>query len=88
MATHSSTYRPAGRLGKWLDARLPLARMMHAQFIDFPTPRNTNYLWTTGGLLSFFLGVQIATGIVLAMHFIPSTSTASSTFAATSTTAG
>jgi ubiquinol-cytochrome c reductase cytochrome b subunit len=40
--------------------------------VDFPTPRNINYLWTTGGLLTFFLGVQIATGIVLAMHFIPS----------------
>ena len=43
--------------------------MMHAQFVDFPTPRNINYLWTTGGLLTFFLGVQIVTGIVLAMHY-------------------
>ena len=46
--------------------------MMHGQFVDFPTPRNINYLWTTGGLLTFFLVAQIATGIVLAMHFIPS----------------
>ena len=43
-----------------------------AQFVDFPTPRNINYLWTTGGLLTFFLVVQIVTGIVLAMHFVPS----------------
>ena len=40
--------------------------------MDFPTPRNINYLWTTGGLLTFFLGVQIVTGIVLAMHYVPS----------------
>jgi ubiquinol-cytochrome c reductase cytochrome b/c1 subunit len=73
MATHQeSTYRPATRFTKWLDERLPLPRMMHGQFVDFPTPRNINYLWTTGGLLTFFLVAQIATGIVLAMHFIPS----------------
>ena len=71
MATHESTYRPTSSIAKWIDARLPLPRMMHAQFVEFPTPRNINYLWTTGGLLSFFLGVQIVTGIVLAMHFAP-----------------
>ena len=86
MASHESTYQPTSRFEKWLDARLPIARMMHAQFVDFPTPRNINYLWTTGGLLAFFLGVQIVTGIVLAMHYRrrPRTpSTASSTSAAT-----
>ena len=73
MATHhESTYRPTTRFGKWLDERLPLPRMMHGQFVDFPTPRNINYLWTTGGILTFFLVAQIATGIVLAMHFVPS----------------
>ncbi|HEX5999412.1 MAG TPA: cytochrome b N-terminal domain-containing protein [Hyphomicrobiaceae bacterium] len=72
MASHDSTYQPASRVEKWLDERLPIPRMMHGQFVDFPTPRNLNYLWTTGGLLSFFLGLQILTGIVLAMHFIPS----------------
>jgi ubiquinol-cytochrome c reductase cytochrome b/c1 subunit len=72
MATHDSSYRPATRFGKWIDARLPLPRMLHGQFVEFPTPRNINYLWTTGGLLSFFLGVQIATGVVLAMHYIGS----------------
>ena len=53
MATHESTYRPTSRFAKWMDARLPLPRMMHGQFVDFPTPRNINYLWTTGGLLTF-----------------------------------
>ena len=87
MATHESTYRPTSSIAKWIDARLPVARMMHAQFVDFPTPRNINYLWTTGGLLSFFLGVQIVTGIVLAMHYRArrrrTPSTASSTSGAT-----
>lgn len=72
MASHESSYRPTTRFGKWLDARLPLPRLLHAQFVEFPTPRNLNYLWTTGGLLTFFLAVQIATGVVLAMHFVAS----------------
>ena len=63
---------PTTSFGKWMDARLPLMRMMHAQFVDFPTPRNINYLWTSGGMLTFFLAVQIVTGIVLAMHYLPS----------------
>jgi ubiquinol-cytochrome c reductase cytochrome b/c1 subunit len=72
MASHESTFRPTTRAGKWLDERLPLPRLAHGQFVDFPVPRNLNYLWTTGGMLAFFLGVQILTGIVLAMHYIPS----------------
>jgi ubiquinol-cytochrome c reductase cytochrome b/c1 subunit len=76
MASHESTYRPTTRFGKWLDARLPIARLMYAQFVEFPTPRNLNYFWTTGGLLTFFLAVQIMTGVVLAMHYVPTASDA------------
>src|SRR6516165_116907 len=79
MANHESTYRPTSSIGRWMDARLPVARIMHAQFVDFPTPRNINYLWTTGGLLTFFLGVQIATGVVLAMHYAPTAADAFNT---------
>jgi ubiquinol-cytochrome c reductase cytochrome b subunit len=72
MAGHPSTYEPKSRFAKWWDERLPVARTMHDQFVDFPTPRNLNYLWTFGGILMFCLGVQILTGIVLAMHYQPS----------------
>ncbi len=72
MSNHDSTFNPTSRGAKWLDERLPLPRMMHGQFVDFPTPRNLNYMWTFGGILMFFLVVQILTGIVLAMHYIPS----------------
>jgi ubiquinol-cytochrome c reductase cytochrome b subunit len=69
---HEDTYKPTSAFGKWMDGRLPVARLMHGQFVDFPTPRNLSYLWTFGGILTFFLAVQIVTGIVLAMHYIPS----------------
>jgi ubiquinol-cytochrome c reductase cytochrome b/c1 subunit len=72
MSAHESNYTPTSRIGKWFDERLPVARLMHGQFIDFPTPRNLNYMWTFGGILTFCLVAQIVTGIVLAMHYQPS----------------
>ena len=72
MSSHEDTFEPKGRISKWMDERLPVERMMHNQFVDFPTPRNLNYLWTFGGILVFCLVAQIVTGIVLAMHYVPS----------------
>ena len=69
MSGHASSYEPKSRSAKWWDERLPIARMMHGSFVEFPTPRNLNYLWTFGGILTFFLVAQIVTGIVLAMHY-------------------
>ncbi len=46
-------------------------RLAHDTAVSYPTPRNLNYLWTFGGILTFCLAVQIVTGIVLAMHYIP-----------------
>ncbi|MGE0022275.1 MAG: cytochrome bc complex cytochrome b subunit [Hyphomicrobium sp.] len=69
---HSSSYEPKSSFARWWDDRLPVMRLMHGQFIDFPTPRNLNYLWTFGGILTFFLAAQILTGVVLAMHYQPS----------------
>ena len=72
MAQHESTYQPSSGVERWLDDRLPLPRLMHDQVNAFPTPRNLNYWWTFGGILTFCLAVQIITGIVLAMHYQPS----------------
>ena len=69
---HKSTYQPKSRTAKWFDERLPAMRLIHDSFVDFPTPRNLNYFWTFGGILSFCLVVQLVTGIVLAMHYVPS----------------
>jgi ubiquinol-cytochrome c reductase cytochrome b subunit len=71
MSAHESNYTPTSPIGKWFDERLPVARLMHGQFVDFPTPRNLNYAWTFGGILTFCLVAQIVTGIVLAMHYQP-----------------
>jgi len=66
-----STYTPKTGFTKWLDSRLPIVRFSHDNLIDYPTPRNLNYWWTFGSILSICLVVQIVTGIVLAMHYTP-----------------
>jgi len=66
-----STYVPKSETAKWFDDRLPIARLVHDSFVVFPTPRNLNYMWTFGGILTFCLVAQIATGVVLAMHYVP-----------------
>ena len=72
MANHESSYTPTSGFGRWMDERLPIARLAHGSFVAFPTPRNLGYLWTFGGILTFCLMVQIVTGIVLAMHYVAS----------------
>jgi ubiquinol-cytochrome c reductase cytochrome b/c1 subunit len=62
-------YKPQSPLMRWLEARLPVGSLVYSSFVAYPTPRNLNYMWTFGGILSFMLGVQIITGVVLAMHY-------------------
>jgi quinol-cytochrome oxidoreductase complex cytochrome b subunit len=45
--------------------------LIHGSFVAYPTPRNLNYWWTFGAILSFMLVAQIITGIVLTMHYTP-----------------
>jgi ubiquinol-cytochrome c reductase cytochrome b subunit len=70
MSEHHSTYEPKTGIEKWLDSRLPILRLAYDSFVDYPTPKNLNYWWTFGGILSLCLGIQIVTGIILAMHYV------------------
>jgi len=62
-------YTPKSKFGKWFNDRLPLLTL-RSHLTDYPTPKNLNYWWTFGGILTFCLIAQIITGIVLAMHYI------------------
>jgi quinol-cytochrome oxidoreductase complex cytochrome b subunit len=61
---------------QWFEARLPIGGLVHSSFVAYPTPRNLNYWWTFGGILSFMLAAQIATGVVLVMHYTPTSAQA------------
>ncbi|HSC17541.1 MAG TPA: cytochrome b/b6, partial [Rhizomicrobium sp.] len=67
-----STYVPKTGFTRWLDDRLPILRLANDTMMTFPTPRNLNFWYSFGGILTFMLGIQIVTGIVLAMHYVPS----------------
>jgi len=66
-----SDYQPSHPVLKWIERRLPILGFMHGSFVAYPTPRNLNYWWTFGAILSFMLAIQIVTGVILAMHYTP-----------------
>ena len=66
-----SDYQPTNPVLQWIERRLPILGLMHSSFVAYPTPRNLNYWWTFGAILSLMLGVQILTGVILAMHYTP-----------------
>jgi ubiquinol-cytochrome c reductase cytochrome b subunit len=50
----------------------PLMSLLNGYLVDSPQPSNISYLWNFGSLLGFCLGIQIVTGVTLAMHYNPS----------------
>ncbi|WP_375606353.1 MULTISPECIES: cytochrome bc complex cytochrome b subunit [unclassified Bartonella] len=69
--TRFSPYCPKNALARWFDKRFPLPRFFYNAFVIFPVPRNLNYFYTFGGILTIMLLSQLLTGIVLAMHYVP-----------------
>jgi len=60
------------RLIRWVEYRLPIFSAVEATIgRDMPTPKNLNYWWSLGSVLFLALIIQIATGIFLAMHYVP-----------------
>ncbi len=66
-----SVYQPKSGVAKWFEDRLPIVGLVHASAVAYPVPRNLNYFWTFGGILTVMLVAQILTGVVLAMHYVP-----------------
>jgi ubiquinol-cytochrome c reductase cytochrome b subunit len=53
-----------------------LLKLINSYLIDAPQPSNISYMWNFGSLLAISLGIQIITGVFLAMHYNPSISEA------------
>ena len=66
----SENYAPKSAVGRWFNDRLPLLNLIYGHLLPYPTPKNLNYWWTFGGILTFCLVTQIITGLVLAMHYV------------------
>ena len=63
-------YEPTSGGAKWLHRRLPVVSLIYDTLM-IPTPKNLNWWWIWGIVLVFCLVLQIATGVVLAMHYTP-----------------
>ena len=58
---------------RWIDERLPIFTLLDKEYAKFPVPRNLTYMWSFGGMAMVILMMMIATGVFLAMFYIPHT---------------
>jgi ubiquinol-cytochrome c reductase cytochrome b subunit len=62
--------RPVAALSAWLDDRTGW-RGLRRHLLEEPLPAGTGWWFTLGSLLLFGLGVQVVTGIALALYYAP-----------------
>ena len=59
------------RIGRWIDERLDVSPLMTG-FLDRKVPGNIGWFHTLGSATLFLIVVQVVTGIVLSMSYVPS----------------
>lgn len=65
-------FKPTSPNVQWLEDRLPILGLVYGSLgAGYNAPRNLNYWWNFGSLALFMLVIQIITGIVLVMHYVP-----------------
>jgi ubiquinol-cytochrome c reductase cytochrome b subunit len=62
---------PLRRFSDWLDSRTGF-RAGRSHLLDERLPAGTGWWFVTGSILLFLLGVQLITGVVLTMYYVPS----------------
>ena len=63
--------KPLNDLLDWLDSRTGW-RTGRAHLLEEPIPAGVGWWFVTGSILLMLLGVQLITGVVLAMYYVPS----------------
>jgi ubiquinol-cytochrome c reductase cytochrome b subunit len=61
----------AARVLDWLDSRTGY-RAALSRLLDERLPQGTGWAFTTGSVITLLLGVQVISGVVLAMYYVPS----------------
>lgn len=59
------------RVLAWIDSRTGYRDLLQ-HLLDEPLPPGTGWAFTTGSVVSLLLGVQVVTGVALAMYYVPS----------------
>jgi len=69
---HPGGFQSSSKIVQWIEYRLPIFSFLdHSVGTQYPSPKNLSYLWNFGSLAGIALVIQIVTGIVLAMHYVP-----------------
>ena len=63
------------QLVDWIDHRTGV-RVMRHHLLDEPIPGGTGWWFTTGSVVLFLLGVQLASGVLLTFYYVPSPASA------------
>lgn len=72
MAEHKTDKaKPQSRFARFIEARLPVFSFFRRHIAGFRVPKNLNYFYTFGGILTLVLIAQILTGLVIALHYVP-----------------
>ena len=56
---------------RWVDDRFPLTEVWKEHIAEYYAPKNFNFLYYFGAILTVMLVIQIVTGIILTMHYKP-----------------
>lgn len=62
--------RSSKRLADWLDSRTGF-RKGRSHLLDEPLPPGVGWWFVSGSILLFLLGLQVVTGVVLTMYYVP-----------------
>lgn len=46
--------------------------LLNSYIVDSPQPSNLSYMWNLGSLLGGCLVIQLVSGVLLSMHYVPS----------------
>ncbi len=57
----------------WLDSRLGIRELLHANMQGYLLPRQINIWYTLGAVLLAMFGLQFVTGILLLVYYVPDT---------------
>ncbi len=55
----------------WIEYRLPIISYFEKEYGEYPMPKNANYFWSFGAILTIVLVIMIVSGIFLAMNYTP-----------------
>lgn len=58
-------------LQRLINRKRTISNAISNHIIYYPTPVSINYAWSFGSLVGLFFGLQILTGVFLAMHYTP-----------------